>query len=134
MSPDENSDSDRSMLNRLQNSELRLWLLMRVNRWALTSGILLVVFAGLVGGEWLGLDSFRLLVANHNAMWWIFSNFIGAIITGVTLVVTLNQLVLSQELGAVGEQRDRLQNSMSFRQDIEDTIDIAVTPPSPPHS
>ncbi|WP_336365392.1 hypothetical protein [Halalkalicoccus salilacus] len=131
MDSDSDETSDRPFFERIQNSEVRLWLLMRLNRWVLVGGILVVVFTGLVGGTRLGLDPFRALVANHGAMWWIFSNFIGAIITGVTLVVTLNQLVLSQELGAVGEQRDRMQASMDFRQDIEDTIDLDVSPPEP---
>ena len=76
-------------------------------------------------------DSFRTLVADHDAMWWTFSGFISAIITGVTLVVTLNQLVLSQELGAVGDQRERMQESMAFREDIEDHINLNVSPPEP---
>jgi hypothetical protein len=45
--------------------------------------------------------------------------------------VTLNQLVLSQELGAVGEQRERMSESMDFRQNVEDTIDLDVSPPEP---
>ncbi|WP_409338724.1 hypothetical protein [Halalkalicoccus ordinarius] len=124
-------DPTGSTLQRLRAFDLGQWTLMRLNRWVLTGVILVVVFAGLVGGARLGLDPFRALVASHDTMWWIFSNFIGAIITGVTLVVTLNQLVLSQELGAVGEQRSRMSASMDFRQTVEDTIDLDVSPPEP---
>jgi hypothetical protein len=124
-------DPTGSTLQRLRAFDLGQWTLMRLNRWVLTGAILLAVFVGLVAGSQLGLDPFRRLVANHDTMWWIFSNFIGAIITGVTLVVTLNQLVLSQELGAVGEQRERMSESMDFRQNVEDTIDLDVSPPEP---
>ncbi len=125
------ADPTGSILQRLRAFDLGQWTLMRLNRWVLSGVLLVVVFAGLVSGARLGLDPFRALVANHDTMWWIFSNFIGAIITGVTLVVTLNQLVLSQELGAVGEQRERMSESMDFRQTVEDTIDIDVSPPEP---
>jgi hypothetical protein len=120
-----------TLRERFQNTDIWLWLLMRLNRWILTAFILAGVFMGLVAAATLELDPFRMLVANHDAMWWIFSTFITAIITSVTLVVTLNQLVLSQELGAVGDQRERMQASMTFRQDIEDQLDLDVSPPEP---
>ena len=54
-----------------------------------------------------------------------------ATITGVTLVLTLNQLVLSQELGAVGDQRDRMDGAMTFRDDVAAVIDTPVGPARP---
>jgi hypothetical protein len=60
-----------------------------------------------------------------------FQSFVGATITGVTLVLTLNQLVLSQELGAVGDQRERMEGAMSFRRDVASMIDPPVSPANP---
>jgi hypothetical protein len=54
-----------------------------------------------------------------------------ATITGVTLVLTLNQLVLSQELGAVGDQRERMEEAMQFRRDAADIIETPVSPSRP---
>ena len=42
--------------------------------------------------------------------------------TGTTLVVTIGQLVLSQENGPLGEQRSRMENSMDFRDYTEELI------------
>jgi len=123
--------SDSTPREGAQVMGIRLWVLMRLNRWVLTVFILGGVFAGLLIGSTLGLAPFRTLVANHNAIWWIFAAFIGAIITGVTLVVTLNQLVLSQELGAAGDQRERMQEAIDFRSEVEDTADVSVSPPEP---
>ncbi|MFC4883045.1 MULTISPECIES: hypothetical protein [Natrialbaceae] len=61
---------------------------------------------------------------------YMFQALVGALITGVTLVVTINQLVLSQELGPLGTQRERMSNSMSFRGDVEDIFG-SVSPPEP---
>jgi hypothetical protein len=54
---------------------------------------------------------------------YVFQAYITALITGVTLVVTLSQLVLSQELGPLGSQRQRMSTAMSFRADVEQIFD-----------
>lgn len=110
---------------------LRLWVLLRMNRWVLTIALLLVVFLVLVLTSQLGLTPLRTIIENQDGLEFLFSAFIGAIITGTSIVVTINQLVLSQELGAVGQQRERMQKSMAFRQDIEDTLTESVSPPEP---
>ncbi|MDL5362681.1 hypothetical protein [Halalkalicoccus sp. NIPERK01] len=111
--------------------DVRLWLLLKLNRWALAGAVLAVVFGSLVVATMADIGPVRALIASHDALWWIFSSFIGAIITGVTLVATIGQLVLSQELGAVGDQRERMEDAMEFRSDIEETTDLAVSPPEP---
>jgi hypothetical protein len=109
----------------------RIWVLLRMNRWALAVAILVAVFVALVGLGQIGLSPLRVVVAKQNGIHWIFSAFIGAIITGTSIVVTINQLVLSQELGAIGDQRERMSESIEFRQDIEDSIDRPTSPPEP---
>ncbi|WP_121742041.1 hypothetical protein [Natronorubrum halophilum] len=123
-SSDESNDGDRL-------GGVRLWVLLKLNRWAFTGAILVVVYAVLVATSLLGLAPLRTIVETHNGTFWLFSSFIGAIITGTSIVVTINQLVLSQELGAVGQQRDRMQGSMEFREDVEDTIEEETSPPEP---
>jgi hypothetical protein len=39
--------------------------------------------------------------------------------------------VLSQELGAVGDQRERMKEAMDFRRDIESASDMGTSPPEP---
>ncbi len=109
----------------------RLWVLLQVNRWVLTSAILVAVYIVLVLASQLELTPLRVIVENQDSLEFLFSAFIGAIITGTSIVVTINQLVLSQELGAVGEQRDRMADAMAFRQDVEGTIDEDASPPEP---
>ncbi|RKD88088.1 hypothetical protein [Halopiger aswanensis] len=128
------SDSDSSgvLSQRAGVGGPRLWVLLRLNRWLFTAAVLAIVFVALVGASQFGLTPLRTIVEQHNGTFWIFSGFIGAIITGTSIVVTINQLVLSQELGAVGEQRDRMQDAMDFRQDLEDSLEEEdVTPPEP---
>ncbi|WP_247731335.1 hypothetical protein [Halovivax limisalsi] len=110
---------------------IRLYLLLRLDRWVFAGAISLVIFLALVGLSQLGLPSLRSIIATNNGTFWIFSAFIGAIITGTSIVVTINQLVLSQELGAVGDQRERMRDSMDFRRDLESELDEDASPPEP---
>ncbi|MFW6321238.1 MAG: hypothetical protein ACOC0Z_05255 [Halohasta sp.] len=111
----------------------RYWLgfLIGVDRWLLAAAILLAAFLALAVTSQLGLTPLRRIATTQNGLRYLFSPFIGAIITGTSIVVTINQLVLSQELGAVGDQRNRMNNAVAFRTDIETLVDEAVSPPEP---
>lgn len=61
----------------------------------------------------------------------LFQALVTAIITGVTLVLTVNQLVLSQELGSLADQRDRLQGAMEYREDADEFVEGGVSPAEP---
>lgn len=49
----------------------------------------------------------------------------------VTLVVSVNQLILSQEFSPAGEHRDRVSGVMEFRQVIEERTGISTAPIEP---
>ena len=61
----------------------------------------------------------------------LFQALVAGIITGVTLVLTVNQLVLSQEFGALADQRGRLQGAMDYREDADDYIGSGASPAEP---
>ncbi len=61
----------------------------------------------------------------------LFQALVGALITGVTLVVTISQLVLSQELGPVGDQRQRMEGAIDFRSRVEEELGVPAAPPEP---
>ncbi len=109
----------------------RRWLVLKANRWALTAVVLVTVFGLLVGASRLELTAFREIAANRDGFQLLFTAFIGAIITGTSVVVTINQLVLSQELGAVGDQRNRMRQSVEFRADVESKLSTATVSPEP---
>ncbi|UPV76277.1 hypothetical protein M0R89_03210 [Halorussus limi] len=120
-----------TMRERADESSWKLWVLMEANRWAVTGALLVGVFAALVVVGVLDPSPLQRSVAQSDPTETLFQAFVTAIITGVTLVVTLNQLVLSQELGPVGDQRDRMEGAMAFREDVEQTLDSPVSPPEP---
>jgi hypothetical protein len=126
----ESTPSDR-LEQRTEGSNYWMSLLIHTNRWILVAVVLGVVFCLLVVASQLGLAPLRQIAATETGLRWLFSPFIGAIITGTSIVVTINQLVLSQELGAVGDQRDRMQAAMEFQTDVESKLGIGVSNPEP---
>ena len=121
-----------TMRERANESRVKLWILMEANRWFVAGGTLIAVFVALVVLGVLDPSPLQQYIGpSDDAVDTVFQGFVGAIIMGVTLVVTLNQLVLSQELGPVGDQQSRMEGAMEFRREIEDALDVPAAPPEP---
>jgi len=125
--PDEPADT---MRERSARSTLGAYLLVDADRRLVAGGLLLSVFLGLVSLSVLLPDATAALESGDSVETGLQA-LVGATITGVTLVLTLNQLVLSQELGAVGDQRERMEGAMEFREDVADVLGDAVSPAEP---
>ncbi|WP_158055737.1 hypothetical protein [Halorussus halophilus] len=127
----EESQPGDTMRERADDSSAKLWVLMEANRWHVAGALLLGVFLSMVILGVLDPRGVQQSVAASDPAETLFQAFVTAIITGVTLVVTLNQLVLSQELGPVGDQRSRMEGAMEFREDVEDVLETKTSPPEP---
>jgi len=124
--PEEPADT---MQERSTGSTLAMRLLLDADRRLVTAGVLALVFCGLVGASLL-VDDAGAALRTDDPVETAFQALIGATATGVTLVLMLNQLVLSQELGAVGDQQTRMEGAMAFREDAADLL--GETPPAEP--
>ncbi|MFC6733519.1 MULTISPECIES: hypothetical protein [unclassified Haladaptatus] len=125
---DEPSDT---MRGRVPESRVKLWFLMGANRWLVAGLLLVAFFVTLVILGALDPTLIRKTMSSKDPTETLFQAFVTAIITGVTLVVTLNQLVLSQELGPIGDQRDRMEGAMQFQTDVEEALGVQVSPAEP---
>ena len=105
--------------------------LVYANRWLLAGVVLAGVFGLLVAAGVSWETAVRRIVATDNGVRYLFSPFIGAIITGTSIVVTITQLVLSQELGAVGDQRERMQAAVTFQSDVKSALEAETTSADP---
>jgi aspartate dehydrogenase len=97
---------------------LRRWLLIDGNRWLLAGFVFasVLVVGTLDGG-------IRATVRSTDPIETAFSGLATGIITGVTLIVTIDQLVLSQQLGSLAEQRERLDESLRFHREVEQLVE-----------
>lgn len=110
---------------------LRHWVFVATNRWLVAGALGGLVFGGIVLGGSVGAVDFRNLVSQADVTRRLFQALILNLITAVTLVVTINQIVLSQEVAATSEQRDRLEEALNFRGDVAERIEPPVSPTAP---
>jgi hypothetical protein len=115
---------------RARQSRLKLWLFLEADRWLVTGLLVALTFASLVAGGLL-VPAAESAVSAGDSVDTLFQALLTATITGVTLVLTLNQLVLSQELGAAGDQRERMEGAMQFREDVAEVIQAPISPARP---
>ncbi|TYL38281.1 hypothetical protein CV102_13565 [Natronococcus pandeyae] len=121
MSEDEIS-TENTMRERAEESRLKLWLLVGANRLVVT-GVISLAFFGLFMLGGLFDPSLAELLEDRGVIESLFASMLGALVTGVTLVVTISQLIVSQENGPLGEQRARMSETMDFRSYIKDLTD-----------
>ncbi len=109
---------------------LTRWVLLAGPRWMVVGGMAVGCFALLIGVGWAFDLPLRAVMRREDTVETLFQTLIAALITGITLVVTLNQTVLSQEFGSIGRQRDRMDKSMTFRRDVGRLFG-SIGPPEP---
>lgn len=73
-----------------------LWVLLNANRWLLTAALAAGAFLVLIGWGVARPPPIPGVMATTDWVEMSFQALIGALITGTTLVVSINQLVLSQ--------------------------------------
>ena len=127
---DEKDAPEDTLRGRAEKSRWKLWLLLEADRWLVSTLLLAAVLFSLtvLGYLYPGAEE---AIRGADSVDTVFQALLTATITGVTLVLTLNQLVLSQELGSVGDQRERMEGAVQFRQDVANSIDAPVAPSRP---
>lgn len=128
---DSGPDPGDTMQERAGDSRLKRWILLDANRWSIVGILVTGLFVTTVLLATVSPAPVNIL-QTESSVNFVFSSLIGGVITGVTLVLTINQLVISQELGPLGKQRNRMQGAMDFRQEVEDVAGLAVSPTEPP--
>lgn len=99
------------------------WLLLSGNRYS----IAIVILAIMTGVVLLPAFS-RFHIRNISPLWYIASALIGGNITLITVVVAINQVVLSQELESPGSIRDEIERTADYRAEALDQSAPPVEP------
>ncbi|SFR61782.1 hypothetical protein [Halogeometricum limi] len=107
------------------------WVLLNANRQLVVAGLATVVFVSFMTLGILKPVSLQSTMQTSDMVETLFSGLVGAIITSTTLVVSINQLVLSQEIGSLGTQRNRMDVTMDFYQNTDELL--GTTTPSEPN-
>ena len=114
--------------DRGHGERLRRWLLLDADRRALTGLLTLGLFLSIAIAGATNTTPFQVMVREGTHLERLFQSFTMALITGITVVVGLNQLVLSRELGSLDDQRERMAGTMEFRRDAEALLGSVASP------
>ena len=106
--------------------DAREWLLLDGNRYAVALGVLALVFGSLGALELVG----NVAAGRTDPLYYLLSSLVGGNITLITVVVSINQLLLSRELAPPGELQSEIENVVDYRSEVEDAAD-AVAPVEP---
>ncbi|SFB68876.1 hypothetical protein SAMN05444422_101191 [Halobiforma haloterrestris] len=123
-------ETANTIQDRVRGGKPVVWFLVSGNRFAVAGVLLAVAYAVLVFLGQFGPGSITRLF-EPDPLFALFTPVIIGIIMGVSLVLTFNQLVLSAELGPIGDQRERMAEAMAFRRDVEDAVGRETSPPEP---
>lgn len=102
------------------------WVLLDGNRLTVAGLALGFVTGALVGSELLGW----IPVARDQPVFYVFGSLISGNLTLITVVVSINQLLLSREFESPGQLETQMQNVIEYRREVEEHAD-EVAPVEP---
>ncbi|UPV75100.1 hypothetical protein M0R89_03290 [Halorussus limi] len=110
---------------------VRQWVLLRGRRMWVATALLLGVLTVLLGGSVIRPLDLRTLLKDTNTVQTLFSALLSGSILLVSIVVSINSIVLSEEITDIETQRERIDASVRFRGQIEEFIESNVSPAQP---
>jgi hypothetical protein len=108
-------------------SKIRQWVLLSGDRLVVAGGLLVVLLVSYSALEVVGFTA----VQKFGALSSTFGAFVSGNITLITVVLSINQLVLSRELGGVGALESKIEEVSSFRERVRTETGQEVTPEDP---
>ncbi len=103
------------------------WILLNGNRLVVAGGLLLCLF----GFVWAFVLAGFITTGDPTGVAPLFRQLISGNLTLIALVLSINQLVLSRELNAPGEFRERMRNITAFRDDVREEVERTTLPTEP---
>ncbi|PGF16477.1 hypothetical protein CP556_10340 [Natrinema sp. CBA1119] len=106
-----------------------------IKRWALLDGDRLVIAGALSFGLYVAVVALFLgdlfPVNDAGTVVTLYGSLVGGTLPFITIVLAINQLVLSQELGWTPDLRARFEGMTDFQRDVEEVTNSGVSPASP---
>lgn len=103
------------------------WILLDGKRLAVAGGLLLVILALFI---LLELAHF-MTTGRNNYLGYVFSGLIGGNLTILTVVLAINQLILSRQLKPLGEAHSELQSMVEYQHEVEGERQRQIAPITP---
>ncbi|AQL44581.1 hypothetical protein BV210_15150 [Halorientalis sp. IM1011] len=124
---------DRQVTSARRDEEGRLtrWFLLTGRRMVVSASLLVFILAVLVGLSVLRPIDVRVLLAETSTTENLFNTLLSGTILLVSIVVSINSVVLSQEITDIESQRDRVDASIKYRKRLGELVEEEITPARP---
>lgn len=107
------------------------WFLVRGSRLTVTAVLLTTVFLSLIVVSTVWQFEFTDLLNETRAVQTLFNTLLSGTILLVSVVVSINSVGLTQELGSLGTHLERTESAFDFRERLEAFSDLGTTPAVP---
>ncbi|MFC6903926.1 hypothetical protein [Halalkalicoccus tibetensis] len=124
---DEETPQSDLVHERLRESPVKRWLLLDGSRFVLVALVSAVVFSVCVAIGFAGY----IPVTDPATATTLVGSIVGGTLPFITIVLAINQLVLSQEMGWPSDLQDRFDGMVSFRREVETVTGSSISPASP---
>jgi hypothetical protein len=107
------------------------WILLDANRYAVTGALLTVTFLSILAIGVIWPFEMRNLLTETQAVQTVLNTFLSGIILLVSIVASVNSIVLSYDITSLTSQEDRIQAIHDFRRDLDEITDAEDNPTDP---
>ncbi len=111
--------------------DLIQWVLLEGHRLAVTGAILTFVNVVLLSAGLIWTFEMQVILTETSTVENILDSFLNGIILLVSIVVSINSIVLSQDIASVQSQEDRTRGTREFRNDIGSLTETGESPSDP---
>ena len=107
------------------------WILINGNRWVVSVVALVLVGFGFVGSGVVWSDELVTLFTEEQVIQTILIALFSGIILLVSIALSVNSIVLAQEITALGDQEEEINETFLFRDSVREQTNADVSPARP---
>jgi hypothetical protein len=111
--------------------DLIRWVLLEADRLAVTGALLTLVFVTFMGVATIWTFEMQKLLTETSTVQTILNTFLSGMILLVSIVVSINSIVLSHDMTSVENQENRIQGAINFRHDLGELSEAGENPSDP---
>ena len=116
-----------------ETGKIRLirWTLLEANRLALTGALLTIVFVTFMGVATVWTFEMQKLLTETETVQTLLNTFLSGMILLVSIVVSINSIVLSHDIASVENQEDRIHAVIGFQESLGELSEHGANPSDP---
>ncbi len=116
-----------------EDGRIRLihWVLLEADRLAVTGALLTVVFLTFMGVATVWTFEMQVVLTETETVQTILNTFLSGMILLVSIVVSINSIILSHDITSIEKQDEQIRGTVNFRQDLGELSEYGESPSDP---